>query len=59
MSTSDISVIFPPMKYCTDNAAMIASAASIMYKYNMFAPLDLSVKPDYDLEAESVGDNYE
>jgi len=30
-----------------------------MYKYNMFAPLDLSVKPDYDLEAESVGDNYE
>lgn len=59
MSTSDIPVIFPPMKYCTDNAAMIASAASIMYKYNMFAPLDLSVKPDYDLEAESVGDNYE
>ena len=39
--------------------AMIASVASIMYKYNMFAPLDLSVKPDYDLEAESVGDNYE
>ena len=59
MSTSDIPVIFPPLKYCTDNAAMIASAASIMYKYNMFAPLDLSVKPDYDLEAESVGDNYE
>ena len=59
MSTSDIPVIFPPLKYCTDNAAMIASAASIMYKYNMFAPLDLSVNPDYDLEAESVGDNYE
>ena len=26
MSTSDIPVIFPPMKYCTDNAEMIASA---------------------------------
>jgi N6-L-threonylcarbamoyladenine synthase len=55
MAHSDIPVIFPPMKYCTDNAAMIASAASVMYKYKKFAPLNLSVKPSYDLEQESVG----
>ncbi len=55
MANSDILVIFPPMKYCTDNAAMIASAASVMYKYKKFSPLDISVKPDYDLEKESVG----
>lgn len=55
MANSDIPVIFPPMKYCTDNAAMIASAASVMYKYKKSAPLNLSVKPSYDLEQESVG----
>lgn len=54
MAGSDIPVIFPPMKYCTDNAAMIAAAASIMYKYKKFSPLNISVKPDYDLEKESV-----
>lgn len=53
---SPIKVLFPPMKYCTDNAAMIASAGRIMYEHHMFAPLDLSVKPSYDLEKESVGE---
>lgn len=54
MADSDIPVVFPPMKYCTDNAAMIAAAASVMYKYKKFSPLNISVKPDYDLEKESV-----
>ena len=54
MSNQDIPVIFPPMKYCTDNAAMIVSAANVMYKYKKFESLDLSVKPDFDLEKESV-----
>ena len=54
MSNQDIPVIFPPMKYCTDNAAMIVSAANVMYKYKNFESLDLSVKPDFDLEKESV-----
>ncbi|MGX8680350.1 MAG: tRNA (adenosine(37)-N6)-threonylcarbamoyltransferase complex transferase subunit TsaD [bacterium] len=52
---SDIPVLFPPMKYCTDNAAMIAAAGAVMYKYGRFSSLDLSVKPNYDLEQESVG----
>lgn len=53
---SPIKVLFPPMKYCTDNAAMIASAGRIMYEHHIFSPLDLSVKPFYDLEKESVGE---
>ncbi len=53
---SPIKVLFPPMKYCTDNAAMIASAGRIMFENQHFSSLDLSVKPSYDLEEESVGD---
>lgn len=53
---SPIKVLFPPMKYCTDNAAMIASAGRIMFENQRFSSLDLSVKPSYDLEEESVGD---
>lgn len=55
---SPIKVLFPPMAYCTDNAAMIASAARIMYEHQVFSSLDLSVKPSYDLEEESVGEKY-
>ena len=55
MANSPIPAIFPPMKYCTDNAAMIAAAGSVMYRHNMFSSLDISVKPDFDLENESAG----
>ena len=53
-AASDIKVSFPPMKYCTDNAAMIASAARVMYEHKKFSQLDLSAKPGYDLEEESI-----
>ena len=32
---SPIKVLFPPMSYCTDNAAMIASAGRIMYELSL------------------------
>ena len=53
---SPIKVLFPPMSYCTDNAAMIASAGRVMYEHQMFSSLDLGVKPAYDLERESAGE---
>ncbi len=56
---SPIKVLFPPMSYCTDNAAMIASAARVMYEHHQFSSLDLSVKPNYNLEEESIGDESE
>lgn len=51
----DILLSLPPLWCCTDNAAMIAMAGSIMYDHEMFAPLDLSVKPGMDIELESIG----
>jgi len=53
---SDVRVMFPPMKYCTDNAAMIAAAAKVMYDHKQFTTLDLAVRPHFDLEAESIGE---
>jgi len=52
---SSIPVLFPPMSYCTDNAAMIASAGRVMFEHQKFSSLDLSVKPSFDLEEESLG----
>lgn len=34
-------VYFPLMQYCTDNAAMSAGLANIMYEHRRFSPLDL------------------
>ncbi len=51
---SPIKVLFPPMAYCTDNAAMIASAGRIMFEKGVLSELDLSVKPSFDLEGESI-----
>ena len=35
---------------------MIASAARIMFEHNQFSSLDLSVRPSFDLEKESLGE---
>ncbi len=40
----NIKVYFPPLKYCTDNAAMIACAASEHYDSGHYSPLDLEVR---------------
>lgn len=36
-----VPVYFPPMQYCTDNAAMIAGLASVYHGEGRFSPLDL------------------
>jgi N6-L-threonylcarbamoyladenine synthase len=36
-----IPVYFPDMRYCTDNAAMIAGLADIFYQQKQFAPLSI------------------
>ncbi len=37
----DVPVHFPPLAYCTDNAAMIAGLADVHYRAGRFASLDL------------------
>jgi N6-L-threonylcarbamoyladenine synthase len=39
-----IQVLFPPMKYCTDNAAMIACAAAEHYALGHRSGLDLAAQ---------------
>ena len=40
-----IEFVVPNIKYCTDNAAMIAAAGYYMYKDNKFASDDLKINP--------------
>lgn len=45
-SKNHINVYMPLLKYCTDNAAMIASAGFFAYKNNMIADLKLNAIPN-------------
>lgn len=42
---SDVEVIFPPLKLCGDNAAMIGAAAHVELKKQHFAQMDLNANP--------------
>lgn len=49
-ATRDIRVLFPPMRYCTDNAAMIACAAAEHLARGERSPLSLGVQSRMRLE---------
>jgi len=42
---SDVPVLIPPVKLCTDNAAMIAAAGHFRFAAGASSPLDLDVSP--------------
>lgn len=46
----DIELVIPPLSLCTDNAAMIAAAGSIMYEKGIRAELSLNANPGLDIE---------
>lgn len=46
----EIDLTIPPMWCCTDNAAMIAMAAAVNYRYNLIASADLGAKSTVDIE---------
>ncbi len=48
-SNANIQLFYPPIKLCTDNAAMIASSAYFSYIENEFAPLNLNAVPNLKL----------
>jgi N6-L-threonylcarbamoyladenine synthase len=43
-------LVFPQMKYCTDNAAMIAAAGYYAYKLGRIADLSINAKANDELE---------
>jgi len=45
-----VKVVLPPLKYCTDNAVMIACAALHYYKHDKFVSLDASSEPSMSIE---------
>ena len=46
---ANINLVIPELRYCTDNATMIASAGYFMYKVNMFDDYSLGINPSLDL----------
>ena len=42
-------LFIPPIKLCTDNAAMIGAAASILYEEKRLTGWDLNAKPSLPL----------
>ena len=44
----DITITIPPMWCCTDNAAMIAAAASVAYRHGVRADLSVGADPGLD-----------
>lgn len=49
-----IPLLIPPLKLCTDNAAMIAAAAHLKWIRGEYTPLDMKAEPGLSLESWSV-----
>ncbi|WP_128895744.1 tRNA (adenosine(37)-N6)-threonylcarbamoyltransferase complex transferase subunit TsaD [Longirhabdus pacifica] len=45
-----LSLIIPPLEYCTDNAAMIGAAAFLKWENKEFTPLDMKAEPLMNLQ---------
>ncbi len=46
---SDVKLVIPPMKYCTDNAAMIGAVGYAAYQHHAFGGFDASADPGLEM----------
>jgi len=46
-----LTLVLPEKRYCTDNAAMIASEGLVQYRLGNFAKMDLTAKASIPLAA--------
>ncbi|WP_312473480.1 tRNA (adenosine(37)-N6)-threonylcarbamoyltransferase complex transferase subunit TsaD [Neobacillus sp.] len=49
-NNSRVELVIPPLSLCTDNAAMIAAAGSVMFEKGIRADLSLNANPGLDIE---------
>ena len=54
LKNSGIDLVLPPIWCTTDNAAMIAKMGEHLYKEKLFAPLSLSVDPNWKIDKYRV-----
>lgn len=47
-------IYYPPLKYCTDNAAMIASEALTLIRKNIAVPQDITLDAQSNLDIETI-----
>ena len=53
-STHQCEFLFPSIKYCTDNGAMIALAGIERFERNMFNKLDFKPRPRWPLDKDAL-----
>jgi N6-L-threonylcarbamoyladenine synthase len=47
---NEVELVIPPLNLCTDNAAMIATAGTVLFEKGQRAGMDLNANPGLDLE---------
>lgn len=55
--TYNFTLLAPPLKFCTDNAAMIALAGAEHYALGNFDAMDVKARPRWPLDGESAKHN--
>lgn len=48
-----IKLVIPPLKYCTDNAAMIGASGYVAYQHHLFGGLDAAADPSLLMPGEA------
>jgi len=51
---NDFTLLAPPLKFCTDNAAMIALAGAEHYALGHFDDMDVKARPRWPLDGDSA-----
>lgn len=54
---NDFTLLAPPLKFCTDNAAMIALAGGEHFALGQFDSMDVKARPRWPLDGESAQHN--